>query len=408
MKKTDTVRIWIIAETAVIILLLIAVLIKTVFAGTRDEEPAYSVPSTAETAAVSYDDIELPVNLMDEEEAEMAEESDEPDIYEMDYSDEVMDKLDGMSDQEKLSMLLVTSPEALTGRGKVTQAGEIFRQSYTENPVTGLIFSDSNFEDERSGMEMLKSLREWSREDTGMTLLLGHREQGEQEAEALSDKGFNLYIVPSGTEDAESLGADAAAHLMVPALATSVEAALEREDTEDVPVIAQSNDADEIVSAINSGKGMIFSTDDPEMHKKLTEAVESGDITAEALDHAAGYAVTIRLSLTASRPEEVEKVPEEKQEEAPAAEKKSTSQSSQKKKTEEKKTPEQEAAEALQAAAEAAAKEQQRQAEELQKQIEQAQKEAAKQAEELQKQQAAAAEQAAKQAAEQQAAGQGQ
>lgn len=403
MKKTDTVRIWIIAETAVIILLLIAVLIKTVFAGTRDEEPAYSVPSTAETAAVSYDDIELPVNLMDEEEAEMAEESDEPDIYEMDYSDEVMDKLDGMSDQEKLSMLLVTSPEALTGRGKVTQAGEIFRQSYTENPVTGLIFSDSNFEDERSGMEMLKSLREWSREDTGMTLLLGHREQGEQEAEALSDKGFNLYIVTSGTEDAESLGADAVAHLMVPALATSVEAALEREDTEDVPVIAQSNDADEIVSAINSGKGMIFSTDDPEMHKKLTEAVESGDITAEALDHAAGYAVTIRLSLTASRPEEVEKVPEEKQEEAPAAEKKSTSQSSQKK-TEEKKTPEQEAAEALQAAAEAAAKEQQRQAEELQKQIEQAQKEAAKQAEELQKQQAAAAEQAA----EQQAAGQGQ
>ena len=408
MKKTDTVKIWIIAEIVIIIFLMIAVVVKTVFAGTRSEESAYSIPSATET--VSIDDIVLPVNLMEEEEAEMSDvtyeadkpneadgsdeidEPDETDLYEMDYPEEVKDKLEDMSDQEKLSMLLVTTPEALTEREKVTQAGEIFKHSYTENPVTGLIFSETNFDDEKSGMEMLKSLREWSREETGMTLMLGYSEQGENGAENLSDRGFNLYIIPSGTEDADTLGADAAAHLMVPALETPVTAALEREDTEDVVILADSDDVGEIVSAINSGRGMIFRTNDPGMREKLAEAVNNGDISAEALNHAAGYAVTVRLSLTANRPEDIEKVIEEKQEEAPAAAKKSTTQSSQKKTTEVKKTPEQEAAEALQAAEEAAAKEQLRQAEELQKQQ-------------------AAAEQAAGQAAseaEAQAAGQNQ
>lgn len=408
MKKTDTVKIWIIAEIVIIFFLMIAVVVKTVFAGTRSEESSYSIPSATET--VSIDDIVLPVNLMEEEEAEMSDvtdeadkpneadgsdeidEPDETDLYEMDYPEEVKDKLEDMSDQEKLSMLLVTTPEALTEREKVTQAGEIFKQSYTENPVTGLIFSETNFDDEKSGMEMLKSLREWSREETGMTLMLGYSEQGENGAENLSDRGFNLYIIPSGTEDVETLGADAAAHLMVPALETQVTAALEREDTEDVVILADSDDVGEIVSAINSGRGMIFRTNDSGMREKLAEAVNNGDISAEALNHAAGYAVTVRLSLTANRPEDIEKEIEEKQEEAPAAAKKSTTQSSQKKTTEVKKTPEQEAAEALQAAAEAAAKEQLKQAEELQKQQ-------------------AAAEQAAGQAAseaEAQAAGQNQ
>ena len=409
MKKLDTVKIWIIAEIAAIVLLVIAVLMKTVFAGNKEEEPRYTMPGTG-TQTVSDEDIVIPYDLMEGEfeEEESGEAEDTEDLYAMDYPEEVLDKLVGMDTAQKVSMLIVTSPEVLCDVDKVTQTGDVFHKALTDRPVSGLIMSDSNYGSEAEGMKMLKTLREWSRESTGMNILLGYREQGDTAAGELSDRGYNLYCIPGGSEDSAQKGEEAASGSMIPAITLSLAdaMALPMEDmlaeagAENAPVIAQTGSADDAADAIIAGRTYLYSTDNMDLYTGLIEKTEAGDIPAEALDHAAGYAISVRMGLTAMRSEDMEKVPEE---ETKVQEKSSSAKKTAAKKEEKKKTPEEEAAEAAQKAMEEAAKEQQRQAEAAQKAMEEAAKEqqkqleaAAKAAQEAQKKQA---EEAAKQAA---------
>lgn len=365
--KKNAGRIWIIAEAAIAVLLIGAIVVKSVFADNVSDEPTYSIP--AKTAAeVPTEDIPRPADLLEDEETEEAENSvsENENKYVMDYPGDVLNKLTEMTTEQKISMLIVTSPETICDVERVKTAGDVFQSSYESRPVTGLIFSDENYESENEGMNMLKTLREWSREVTGMNLLLGYREQDDGDAGSISDRGYNLYLIPSGTENAAELAAEVMDRNMVPALTMSLEEATEQEDGNDALIIAQMNDAASAINAINEGRRLLYSTDDMEMISALEDAVNNGEISAEALDHAAGYGVSIRQALTENRPEEYEKEPVEETPEDDSSKKQPAPQAEKTVKTE--KTPEQLAAE-----------EAQKQAEALAKQIEEAQKKTAEQ-----------------------------
>ena len=362
--KKNAGRIWIIAEAAIAVLLIGAIVVKSVFADNVSDEPTYSIP--AKTAAeVPTEDIPRPADLLEDEETEEAENSvsENENKYEMDYPGDVLNKLTEMTTEQKISMLIVTSPEAVCDVERVKTTGDIFKSSYESRPVTGLIFSDENYESGNEGMNMLKTLREWSREMTGMNLLLGYREQDDGDAGSISDRGYNLFLIPSGSENATELAVEAMDKNMIPALTMPLEEAMGQEDGDDVLIIAQMSDAAAAVNAINEGQRFLYSTDDMEMVSALIDAVNNGEISAEALDHAAGYGVSIRQALTENRPEEYEKELVEETANTASTKKQPAQQA---KKPE--KTPE-----------ELAAEEAQKQAEALAKQIEEAQKKAAEQ-----------------------------
>ncbi len=371
MKRTDSLKIWIIAEVVLLVLVAVLTVLKISTAGDETKEATYILP-TETNDEVSIDEIEIPVNLYEGEDQEMAAASGmDKDPYLLDdYPAETLEKLAGMDTVQKISGLFVISPETLCGVGRVTRAGDVFRRAYANTSVSGIILSDRNFESEASGMQMLKTIRDLSREFTGMNIMLGYREQADNEAAPVSDRGFNMFMLTQD-EDTEAKASQAQGANMVPAIIFEPDS--DMSSTPGIVKILKAGSASQVIESVNAGNSVLYSIDSKEIIEDLKNAVETGEIPGEALDHAAGYAVTVRLALTQVRPEEYEKIPETTAQTTPD--------NNPAQKTPEKtKTPEELAAEA--AAAQAAA---------LQKQLEEAQKEAQKQLEDAQKAAAAAA-----------------
>jgi hypothetical protein len=272
--------------------------------------------------------------------------------------------------------LLLTTPEVLCEKAKVTVAGDIFAKSFSEKRVSGLIFTDQNFVSEAAGMEMLKKIRGWSRESTGMTLFLGYRPgKAPEDAKALSERGFNMIFTDPKEQDLSDLLQSAADALMIPASEIGSEEADQLDER--IMRIVKPADAAEVTEAYNQGRSFLIETDDVmTMKNALLQASESGDLLPEALDQAAGYALSLRMGLTAMRPEETEKEPPKA---APA------------KKTTKQKTPEEQAKEAAEQLAKQAEKEAKKAQEAAKKQAEELQKLQQKQLEEMAAAAAAAA-----------------
>ncbi len=377
MKRIDSLKIWISVETVVLILVAVLTVLKVISADDKSDKSTYILP-TETNDEVSIDQIEMPVNLYEGEDLEMAEATKlSKDPYTLDdYPTEALEKLAGMDTAQKTACLFVTTPETLCGVGRVTRAGDVFRNSYAGTSVSGIIVSDRNMESETAGMQMLKTIRDLSREFTGMNVLLGYREQADNAAENVSDRGFNLFIL-SQDADTETKVSEAQGVNMIPGM--FYEADPDVGIASGAVKILNTGSVLQVIESVNAGNSVLYSIDSKQIIEDLKKAVETGEVSGEALDHAAGYAVTLRLALTQARPEEYEKVPE-------TTAQTGTDNSAAPKTNEKPKTPEELAAEA--AAAQAAA---------LQKQLEEAQKAATKQIEDAQTAAAAAAAQAAPQ-----------
>lgn len=369
MKKFVIVKIWIGLEIAAAVALATLVLLKMFVWKEADTGPTYQIPQDARQE-VDIEDIQLPRDLLKdtyEEETAGAEatltaesETITGNMYEADYPEEVMNRLEQMSPAQKAEILLLATPESFCEKPKVTVAGEVFSQAFSEKDVSGFFFSDTNLVSDGACMEMLQKLRTWSRDKSGMNLLLGYR--GTQDAQTLSEKGFNLLCI-GDAGDSEKIQA-AADNCMIPALLTGTVPAQETEDP--LAVIVETNDTAAIITAINDGNTALYSTDAyTELRPALSEAAENGEILPEALNKAAGYALSVRLGLTQLRPEEYEKEPPKA---APAPKKSKQL------------TPEEQAAQAAKQLQEQAAKEAQKAQKEAQKQAEQLQKQLAEQA----------------------------
>ena len=332
MKKFTIVKIWIGVEIAALLALAVLVICEQFVFEPDETGKNYQIPESV-TQETQEGTFELPRDLtVDEYEGENANVEGDFDaegetltgsIYKTDFPEEVLERLASMSEREKTDVLLTTTPEVLCEKSKVTVAGSVFSDAFAQKPVSGIFFSDANFVSEASGMEMLKTIRGWSREASGLNLLLGY-DKASTNPQALSDRGFNLFCLEDGQDAQEAVDA-----LMVPAFTATFEDAPEITDT--VAVIIKTDDAAKIVSAINDGKTYLYRVNDYQtVRDALGAAAESGEIIPEALDSAAGYVLTLRSALTQMRPEEMEK---ESPKAAPA------------KKTTKQKTPEEQAAE---------------------------------------------------------------
>lgn len=364
--KQSAATIWIGLEILALAGVGVAAFVHSVYGSNEETGSAYTVP-TEESTGLTMEDIQLPTDLLAESEAE--EVGTVGTLYTMDYPEEVLNLLADMSTEQKIDAILMTTPEQLTGRDNVTIAGDVFKESYVSDPVSGLVFSDSNFTSEADGMKMLSTLRGWARDINGLNLFVGYWGDTTDLA-ALSDKGINLYQIQTGSDNESELWDAATAANMVSAHYGELSQITNLEEISGF-TIARSDDPTAIADAVNNGTLVVYLTEDfRQVRDGLIASANDGTIIPEALDSAAGYALTARYTLTQIRPEESEKEPPE-EEPKPAA--KTTT-----KKETKKMTPEEEAAAAAQKQAEDALKA-------LQKQAEDAMKAATKQAEEAAK-----------------------
>lgn len=302
--KISAITIWIGLEVLTVFVLAVAVCIHMVYGGESGNEATYSVP-TPQTASIDQSQIELPVDLMAEKPDDVGMAGD---LYSMDYPEDIMNALNEMSIEQKVDMLFVTTPESLCGRPLVTVAGNIFSEAYNTHPVTGLIFTDANFTSESAGMGMLASIRKWSRDKTGMNVLLGYT--GETtDATILSDKGINLYCLSPGEEEAGQITKAASDAGMVSAFYVAYDRIDPTEDVDGLYIVSITG-VQEAIDLVNTGRTFLYMTRDFMTDRDgMLQAVNEGRVPGEALDKAAGYALSIRQALTNMRPEEFEKAP---------------------------------------------------------------------------------------------------
>ncbi|MBR5152988.1 MAG: glycoside hydrolase family 3 protein [Clostridia bacterium] len=133
--------------------------------------------------------------------------------------------LSSMTLEEKCYQLLVVTPEALTGIGTATQAGDATKTSLIQYPVGGVIYFAKNLKSPEQTRQMLKNTREYSKitpflsvdEEGGLVARVAdtlgttqfspmytYREQGETVAYEnaasiacdLKDLGFQLNYAP--------------------------------------------------------------------------------------------------------------------------------------------------------------------------------------------------------------------
>lgn len=86
--------------------------------------------------------------------------------------------LSSMSLEQKVDQMFIITPEALTGVGPVTQAGETTKAALSETPVGGLIYMAENLQSRDQIIGMLSSSQRYSMELSSLPLFLCVDEEG--------------------------------------------------------------------------------------------------------------------------------------------------------------------------------------------------------------------------------------
>ncbi len=95
-----------------------------------------------------------------------------------DIAKEVQALLQSMTLEEKVLQMFVISPEALTGVGGVTLAGETTRAAVQNNPVGGLLYMAENLQSVEQITEMLSNTQQYSMERISLPMFLCVDEEG--------------------------------------------------------------------------------------------------------------------------------------------------------------------------------------------------------------------------------------
>lgn len=74
---------------------------------------------------------------------------------------EIRDKIGSMTDERKAAQLFLLSPEALTGKGNVTAAGDTTKEAIQNYPVCGLVYHSTNQVNQDQFDEMLANTRKY-------------------------------------------------------------------------------------------------------------------------------------------------------------------------------------------------------------------------------------------------------
>lgn len=109
--------------------------------------------------------------------------------------DWVEEKISGMTLEEKVAQLFIITPEALTGMGKVTAAGDTTKRCLEQYPVGGMIYFAGNIEDRQQLSDMLHTTQSYSTEQSGIPIFLSVDEEGGTVARVAGSGISNVSVV---------------------------------------------------------------------------------------------------------------------------------------------------------------------------------------------------------------------
>ena len=107
----------------------------------------------------------------------------------------VAEKLDAMTLEQKVAQLFIVRPEALTGVGLVTAAGETTRNALEQMPVGGLVYFADNLRSEEQTRAMLANTQAYARELSGLPVFLCVDEEGGTVSRVGGNPGFAVENV---------------------------------------------------------------------------------------------------------------------------------------------------------------------------------------------------------------------
>lgn len=108
---------------------------------------------------------------------------------------EIEEIIDTMTLEEKVSQLFMVTPEALTGVGTATRAGETTKNAIDEYPVGGVIYFSKNLTSPEQTKEMLSSTQQYASEHMGFPVFLSVDEEGGEVARIGSNAAFGTERV---------------------------------------------------------------------------------------------------------------------------------------------------------------------------------------------------------------------
>lgn len=111
------------------------------------------------------------------------------------FENNVKDRLASMTLEEKVAQMFVVTPEALTGVGTVTAAGNQTKNSLEKYPVGGLVYTSQNLKYASQTKEMLENTMQYSQERIGLPIFLAVDEEGGTVARVAGSGNFNVENV---------------------------------------------------------------------------------------------------------------------------------------------------------------------------------------------------------------------
>ena len=100
--------------------------------------------------------------------------------------------VDKLTLEQKVAQLFIVRPEAVTGVGQVTAAGETTRAALAEMPVAGICYFADNLLDADQTREMLSNTMSYGREANGLPMFLCVDEEGGTVSRVGGNPGFGV------------------------------------------------------------------------------------------------------------------------------------------------------------------------------------------------------------------------
>ena len=101
----------------------------------------------------------------------------------------------GMTLEEKVAQMFFITPEALTGYGQVTVAGDATNEAYQKYPVGGLIYNSQNLVDIEQTKTMMAKMQEYADSRISLPVFLGVDEEGGSVTRIASNEAYGLTDV---------------------------------------------------------------------------------------------------------------------------------------------------------------------------------------------------------------------
>jgi len=101
----------------------------------------------------------------------------------------------GMTLEEKVAQMFFITPEALTGYGQVTVAGDATNEAYQKYPVGGLIYNSQNLVDIDQTKTMMAKMQQYADSRISLPVFLGVDEEGGSVTRIASNETYGLTNV---------------------------------------------------------------------------------------------------------------------------------------------------------------------------------------------------------------------